>query len=526
MGTRVDKPGQAGTVGAEIRALIDQGNGNAAISLADALQGEEVMIRHLRAFAYTEAGAALGEAALLATGAQLWRALDGETRDWMYNLGNAELALFELAVRETGGGDAFTSHRRHLHESRACFQRVGAETSLPPEIRLQALTNLGNSYSQMGRDLEAIASWQSAFEIDPDFAMAHANVAVARERIAPFMGPHVGAVVHEAAAELDRALQRRDDLLRFGGPSALQRFEALRARLPTDPKPHIHEVARWNEPHLQWCREHELFLHVSHPCLRENTPILDPLFFRSLSGGLDGRDDSWADRLFDAYNTLKQGYVSARYVTWLGTNAATELGEDLDTVRNRVAFYDTHLGSRFGLRTGIAFQGFTAAANVLDQVAVFVHLYFKTDRPPRKISFRRLWGEKTILDPTLASWLSRERFNLGLYALIDLASDLEQDSLLDRLLERRHTLTHRFLVAHDFLAEPSHAEPQSDERLERLEWHAILAEAIGALKIARAALIYTARAVDAAEGVMRTVRAGRFVDVPVLQVDPSLNELD
>lgn len=377
----------------------------------------------------------------------------------------------------------------------------------------------------MGRDLEAIEAWRQAFEIDPDFAMAHANVAVALERIAPFMGPHAAAVIHDAATELDLALQQRDDLLHFGGRSALERFEALRARLPADPKPHAHEPEVWSDPYLQWCRDQELFLHVSHPCLREDTPTLEPLFFRSVSGGFGDRDEAWAGRLFDAYNALKQGYVSARYLAWLGIEAETKTKEGLDTFRNRVAFYDTQLGARFGLRTGIALQSFATAANVLDQVAVFVHLYFETGRQPTSISFRRFWGGETNLDPAFASWLSKEHFNRGLYALIDLAADLERDSLLDRLVGRRNTLTHRFLVAHDFLEESTREEAARAEPVERLEWESIVGEAISVLKVARAALIYAARAVDAAEAIKRKEREGLVVDLPVLQLDPYLNEI-
>jgi hypothetical protein len=149
MFTRIETPEQVGEVGAEIRSLIDQGQSEAVISLVDALEGLEVPVTHLRAFACTEAGQAQGDSDLVSAGARLWRALDGKTLDWIYNLGNAELALFELAVGATEPGQAFVCERAHLHEARSCFQRAGDDGSLRADIRLQALTNLGNSYSQM-----------------------------------------------------------------------------------------------------------------------------------------------------------------------------------------------------------------------------------------------------------------------------------------------------------------------------------------------------------------------------------------
>jgi hypothetical protein len=341
------------------------------------------------------------------------------------------------------------------------------------------------------------------------------------------MGDHVATVIHEAAAELDRALARRDELLSYGGPKSVAHFEAVRARLPKDPRPHSHDATYWTDPHLQWCRTHELFLHVSHPCLRETTRVLDPLFFRSLSGDIDDASRERVERLFDAFNALKQSYVSARYLTWLGTEPDAATRENIDTIRSRVGFFDTSLGARFGLRTGIALQAFTAATNVLDQVAVFVHLFFETHQQPTTITFRRLWqgtgkdDARKRLDPTLASWLDAERFNRGLYALCDLAADLEQDSLLDRLVDRRHALTHRFFVVHDFLGESS-----ADERLERLDWSTFVDESIKLLQLTRAALIYLARAVDSAERFKNQSSTGLRAKLSVLELDPSLSEFD
>lgn len=520
MNERVDTPDQLATVGATIRSLIDEGEAAAAVSFADCLEGADVPVTHLRAYTYTEAGEALRDRSLVSRGAALWRSLEGKTLDWPYNLGNAELSLFEIAVSGDGRAAAFERERQHLHQARSCFSRAAAETSLLDDIRLQALTNLGNSYSQMGRDLEAIEHWRKAFEIDSEFAMAHANVGVALQSVAAFMGPHVATVIHDAAAELDHALSRREEIARYGGPGSVARFEAIRAKLPKDPKPHRHDATRWSDPHLQWCRAHELFLHVSHPCLREDVRILDPLFFRSLTGGIDDESQERVERLFDAYNALKQGYVSARYLTWLGTDPDAETRENIDTIRGRIGFFDTSLNARFGLRTGIALQAFTAATNVLDQVASFLHLYFETGRQPTSISFRRLWrGAGGKLDPKLATWLDDERFNRGLYALCDLAADLEHDSLLDRLIDRRHALTHRFFVVHDVLA-----DPVQDERLERLDWPTFVDESVKQLRIARAALIYLARAVDSAERVKSRGRDGFQVELPVLELDPSLSE--
>jgi tetratricopeptide (TPR) repeat protein len=169
MSERLENAEDVARVGERIRLLIDAGQTPDALALADALEGGEVPVTHLRAYTYTEAGEADGDRALLEHGAALWRSLDGKTLDSSYNLGNAELALFEISARDDGHVAAFEQQRPHLHEARSCFARIGAQESLRDDVRLQALTNLGNSYSQMGRDLEAIDCWRRAFDIDPDF---------------------------------------------------------------------------------------------------------------------------------------------------------------------------------------------------------------------------------------------------------------------------------------------------------------------------------------------------------------------
>jgi hypothetical protein len=156
MSERLDNAEDIARVGEQIRLLIDAGQTPDALALADALEGGEVPVTHLRAYTYTEAGEADGDPALLEHGAALWRSLDGKTLDSSYNLGNAELALFEISVRNDGRVVAFEQQRSHLHEARSCFAQMGAQESLRDDVQLQALTNLGNSYSQMGRDLEAI----------------------------------------------------------------------------------------------------------------------------------------------------------------------------------------------------------------------------------------------------------------------------------------------------------------------------------------------------------------------------------
>lgn len=314
--TLIKSAADAEVVSARVIALLDAGDADGAITLADAATGDDVLVTQLRAFAYTEGGRQRKDRQTTARGRDLWESLSGRTRASGYNLANAEQALFELAVGELGYLGAIESELGHLERARRGHEAIAADTAVPDDLKLQALTNLGNSYDLMGRDLDGLEAWERALAIDRDFAMACGNVGVALAHVAPFMGEHAPTVINEAAQALDAALAKPDEIVKQGGPAALAHFEQTRARLPAA-KASETSPTHFDDPHLEWCREHELFLHVSHRCLREDVRKLDPLFFRGLLAGVDDAEQKRVKDLIDAFNSIKQGYVSARYLTWL-----------------------------------------------------------------------------------------------------------------------------------------------------------------------------------------------------------------
>lgn len=64
-----------------------------------------------------------------------------------------------------------------LLELRFALNHQGFD-KLPVARKCQIYTNLGNQLNAVGRFVEAIECWDRALEIEPDFAMAHANRAI------------------------------------------------------------------------------------------------------------------------------------------------------------------------------------------------------------------------------------------------------------------------------------------------------------------------------------------------------------
>lgn len=508
--------------------LLNSGDAAGAVALAEdciAARGQEFNVSQLRAAMYTDGGQRLGRSDLVKRGAELWRQLEPEKRpNIAYNLANAELAIYELTVRSGKLSVAWQETREHLRAARALFEQVGANGAASPELRMQALSNAGNAYDIVGRYLDALTSYDRALAIDPDFVMALGNRGVALEHAARLMRGHAPTVLRQAAENLDAALAHRDSVIRFGGPAALTDFQRVRGRIRAENSeaPTTQPRLRWSDPYLEWCRRHELFLHVSHACLREDTERLDPLYFRKVVRGLTDTEGQRVNHLVDGFDALKQDFVAARYLTWLATDRSSPIRDHSEALSERVTFLDSLTYARWGVRTGLAIQSLAAATNVLDKVASFVHLYLNTARRVRGVYFDSLWREKgKSMDAELATCLDQP--NIGLLALCDLSCEVGSETSLGRRVLLRHTATHRFLVAHTEIV------PASDEWFDRLRWSELVRDIISQLGVARASLIYLARLIDVREhrqGVSKRDGRETIPAMPIPPVDTRLAEYE
>ena len=223
----------------------------------------------------------------------------------------------------------------------------------------------------------------------------------------------------------------------------------------------------------------------------------------------------------DGLNTIKRDFTTARYLTWLGLDAESTLAQEADELDRRIRLVDTLHCGRWGLRTGIAVQSFTATTNLLDKIATFIHAYFETGRKPSEVSFRDFWQAENGkgMDPKLAAAAAPPDWNPGLTALCDLANDLRDETPLAEFVALRNSATHRLVVAHEFEA------PESQGWLERVEWPDFEAAALDQIQLARAAIIYLVRAVDSGEQVKYREFEGQLAPLPTVDVDTDLTQI-
>jgi tetratricopeptide (TPR) repeat protein len=297
-----------------------------------------------------------------------------------YNLANAELGLWELSVKQNDLAYAWEHDRTHLRGARATFDRIGADESAPRELRLKALTNAGNAYDVVGRPLDALDRYGHALAIDPNYGMALGNRGLTLLYSAPYMGVHRAAILREAGDWLDAAIANEASVVAGGGVKAFRDFEQARTKVPRVKARVGTKAQRWCDDYLRWCLQYDFFLHVSHGCLDEDTAELDPLFFQRVVTSVDEQGQQRMNALVDAFNSVKQDYVAARYLAWLAIGPDSPIREHTAAMTERVRFLDSLTYARWGTRTGMAVQALAAATNVLDKVASTVHVYLATSR--------------------------------------------------------------------------------------------------------------------------------------------------
>ncbi len=492
--------------------LSKEGSERTAVALAEALvpgQGQEPNVRHLRACVYTEAGIKLKDPALVQEGVRIWDEMEPhDSVTISYNVASAHLHLWQLAVEQAGLGDAWLNKRSHLHEARRLFNLVAQHKEADTELRLQALTDCGNSFDHMGRYLDALDLYERGLKLDSSFGMAAGNRGITLLNVASLMGGHEPHVLLEAASDLDIAINDQDRVLRCGGQPALETFKHHRSRLmateespdgATGPSPQL------GDPHFDWCLGNQLFLHISPDCIKAESETLDAVTFKSISLSLaEGEVLDRANEIVDAFNTIKQDYIVARYLVWLAATEDSPIQGQARTITRRTSFWDSLNYAYWGVRPGIGIQALKVTLDTLDTIAAFVHLYFRSGRRVRDIEFQTLPytnKSKEKLAPPLAEALKLQAQNSGLAALFDLSAELEEKSpsALRTLVQRRHAATHRFFSVH------IEGTPDSSDWIERLSWADLLEESLESLQITRRAILYLAQMIHIHE---------RSADVP------------
>ena len=516
----------------KLAVLLDDGQGTQAISFADSLtagRGQDLNVGYLRAVTYANIGEKFQRIELAEKSTQMLRELSNEhtSPEILYTWANTELGIWQLAVQQNGFSTAWLDRRSHLAEARRLFKSIVEDEGAEVNLHLKALTDCGNSYDMVGRYCDALKHYDRALQIDPTFGMALGNRGMTLLRMASLVGEHQSCVLHKAATTLDAAIHNRESVLRNGGQSALDTFERQRGLISgsADPMRNVWSPEiKLGDPHLDWCLQNDLFLHSSPGCIKDSTEILDPISWKTIKVARVNLNVSYVNELIDGWNTIKEDYIVARYLGWLATAADSPIRDQARGVSSRVWFVDTATYGLWDVRTGIGKQAQKASVDVLDKIAVFVHLYFGSGKL-RRLYFRGFANDKpNSLVSELAHALRRPGGNRGLTALIDLAGELDKDSdsQLKVSNKLRNAATHRFLNLHLW------GTPSSSEASEHAGWRWFIEGLVWQLRFTKSAILYLADMIHIHERRTDSTDSVGGLTVPLVfgRADTDLNEVE
>lgn len=367
----------------------------------------------------------------------------------------------------------------------------------------QIRTNLANRLNNLGRPVAATEHWLAALQTTPRFAKAHANRAQALAFYAGTLydSGHERLLLDAALTSFGEALDE-DAVWESGdrasvAPDLVTRSAQIAAYLQRAGYERDVDLNRWplgstkqERQYRAWCLKERLFLNPLNDAYTDAVAATDVLHLP------DHKYDIEEEPRFPAYfNLMKQEYVSARYRLFSAIHS-----EEPAFVMRDVLILDSGDGQSMGHYTEDLRSSFRSSYALFDKIAVFLNDYFQVGLPPRDVTFRRIWSEKS----SGLTYAIRPAFdncpNWPLRGLFFLSKDLFDTEFLDvaepdarDLARLRQQLEHRFLSFQDSLTH------ESTETHRFISIEEFTKKTLRLLKMAREALIYVSLAMHREE---------------------------
>ena len=372
----------------------------------------------------------------------------------------------------------------------------------------QIATNLGNLMSQCGRMVDAIAYWDAALTVDPEFTMALGNRGYGLLQYAGVVHDPGHQVHHlrAACADLVRATDRR--LSQRAHPGARRHFEEglayLRAHVPDSVLRHLaHEhqfprrMSNREKVYREWCLARRLFLNDLNDVGAGPLAAADVLTLPDLVTPVD----SGPPNAIGFFNQLKQEYVSARFLYYQGVTSTGPHFSDRDVTLLNTLDYPA-----YGFAVEQIKAAFRIAYSLFDKIGFFLNDYLALGIPEKRVTFRTLWYDRQDVHRGLRTDLPRG--NGLLKGLFWLGKDLYEDatSYVEALEPHaremaavRNHLEHKYLKLHVMgpLSAPKEGETRTrgEELAFSLARTSFEDRTLELLSMARAALITLSLAV-------------------------------
>lgn len=369
-----------------------------------------------------------------------------------YNIANGYMALFNLKYCKLKPEQLIGN--KNLQNSKCCFREaIKREKNLESKTKKQLWTNYGNCLDSLGRVLEALYAYDEALKIDPVFPMALGNRAKAMQFFADISGAYRKAIYIKSYQLHKSALDREEELIRFGGISAKKSFEdrmqqievlfkdkSMLTRNIKHSKYDMSNMTEFEKFYIKFCSKHKLFLNFHIHEDDGEASVVDPIFISMIT---PTNDTESFFNLAKYINQIKEDYLVARLLLVQSQFKR----EDFNHISKRMTFVNTLDYSTFNIYIGLLKSAFKEAYNILDKVSRFINEYYKLGFTG-DIYFTTIWeyndkeGERRIQPEILNSK------NISLYALYDVFLDFKS-GYYKRIQNIRNALIHERLVIYD-----------------------------------------------------------------------------
>lgn len=355
----------------------------------------------------------------------------------------------------TSGSDFEWRHKDKVSEIISLREAVSDSGfhDIDEVLKCKILTNLGNNLNNLGRFVEALSYWNMAISIIPNFAMALGNKGIGLTYYSRYLYDHghSGILLAFAKDSLSKVFTNalwdsgfqsvaHDSFKSYYDDIAnhLDRIEYdFYLNLSQEPLAKNKKEAEYRK----WCLDNTLFLSPLNDVCKEAIAARDVFHLPTHSYGVKEEP-----RFPKYFNVLKQEYATARFMLF-----DSVMGSNNHFSDNDVLLLDNYDAAEFGYKNEQLKTAFRISYSLFDKIALFINDYFNVGLVAGKVSFRKIWGEKTKQGYRIRPCFDGRK-NWPLRGLYYLSKDLFDKDFnytalpeAKELADLRNNLEHRFV---------------------------------------------------------------------------------
>jgi hypothetical protein len=438
------------------------------------------------------------------------------------SLGNDEIAVLDYFIgnawsdldilrnyneRNVWGYDR-AEHINAIKYFRKCVSNTKASDKIKKNIFIQAYTNIGNMFSESGRIIYAVESWNRALNIFPSFGMAGANLSHGLIYYAQnlYDSNHRALFLRHAHNLLTLYLKCPDihEKARIAFETDLEWIKKTLTeeflKKGNDFREFSLGRSKNERKYRTWSLKNTLYLNPLNDIFHNSAITHDVLHLPNML-----IRDYKAPVFHGFFNGIKQEYITARFLYFSYKELIPEHPIHYsDNGRNLINTLDY---PQYGYGLELLKSSFRILYSIFDKIAYFINEYFKIGIDRTKVSFRGIWYLKDKINPVFEQLNNNPLRGLFYLSKDFYSKDMEYLDVADPdakdMADIRNNLEHKYLKIHWIKTD------KDDEiRFDNLAYSILESDfsekSFRLLRCAREAIIYLSLAIHVEERRTRT----------------------